>query len=189
MEISLIKYYLAAPLQDLKCTWTTTNMEVIKSQKGGLKIIVDGYMYTKKYARKTAIRWECSKRIVFSCKAAITTGIDMKNVTSSTPHTHDKFIYSSCEGIMSEGIMSWRDYVRGDYVRLPSRICDTRYLGMNVEVQQENKNMLMVCYIQLCNDGRHIHGNIGAEHWTRQPCPRCRIRYPSQWIMHRMFIR
>ena len=76
--ISLTKYYLAATLPDLNITRTTTIMEVIKSQKGGLKIIHDGYMYTKNYAR-----------VAFSCKAAITTDLEMKNVISSTPHTHD----------------------------------------------------------------------------------------------------
>ena len=77
--ISLTKYYLAATLPDLNITRTTTItttiMEVIKSQKGRLK--------------KTAVIWECSNCVAFSCKAAITTDLEMKTVTSSTPHTHD----------------------------------------------------------------------------------------------------
>ena len=58
-------------------------MEVIKSQKGGLKIMQDMiYMY----AKKSASRWECSYCIAFLCKADI---LEMKNVISSTPHIHD----------------------------------------------------------------------------------------------------
>jgi len=47
------------------------------------------YMYAKKYARKRAVRWECSNRVAFSCKADITTDLEMKTVTCSTPHIHD----------------------------------------------------------------------------------------------------
>ena len=86
----LTRQDLSAPLPDLNITKTTTIstriMEVIKSQKGGLKI-----MYAKMYARKTAIGWECSNRIALSCKADITTGLEMKTVTISTPHTLDSY--------------------------------------------------------------------------------------------------
>ena len=64
-------------------------MEVNKS---GLKIIQDNiyyYMYTKKYARKTAVRWECSNRVAFSCKADYTTDLEMKTVPSSTRYIHN----------------------------------------------------------------------------------------------------
>ena len=32
-------------------------MEIIKNQHGGLKLVHEGYMYTKKYAQKN-VRWE-----------------------------------------------------------------------------------------------------------------------------------
>ena len=32
---------------------TLTTMEIIKNDKGGLKLLHEGYMYTKKYAKKT----------------------------------------------------------------------------------------------------------------------------------------
>ena len=38
------------------------NIEVIKSNKGGLKVIHDCYMYTKKMKNKNSIRLECSSR-------------------------------------------------------------------------------------------------------------------------------
>ena len=46
-------------------------------------------MYTKQYALKTFVRLECSNRVAFSCKAAITANFEMKTVISSTPHTRD----------------------------------------------------------------------------------------------------
>jgi len=42
-------------------------------------------MYTQKYVWKTAFRWEC-----FNC-AAITTDLEMKTATNSSPQTHDPY--------------------------------------------------------------------------------------------------
>jgi hypothetical protein len=47
-------------------------MEIIANHKGGLKMLHEGYMYTKKYVSKT-VRWECSHRSTFSCKGDLTT--------------------------------------------------------------------------------------------------------------------
>jgi hypothetical protein len=33
--------------------------------------------------------WECTNRVAFSCKATITTDLEIKTVTSSTLYTHD----------------------------------------------------------------------------------------------------
>jgi len=63
-------------------------MEIIKNNKGGLKLLYEGYIYTRKYARKT-VRWECSNRTAFSCKGGISTNAEMNTINSSTPHSHD----------------------------------------------------------------------------------------------------
>ena len=43
-------------------------MEIITNHKAGLKLINEGYMYTKKYVMKT-VRWECSNRALLSTVA------------------------------------------------------------------------------------------------------------------------
>lgn len=51
-------------------------MEIIKNQRGGLKLVHEGYMYTKKYVRKN-VRWECANRYAFSCKGGLTTDAEV----------------------------------------------------------------------------------------------------------------
>ena len=52
-------------------------MEIIKSNKGGLKICMDGYMYTKLSVKSSSIFWKCSQKVVLSCKAVLRTGLDI----------------------------------------------------------------------------------------------------------------
>ena len=47
-------------------------MEIIKSNKGGSKLLCDGFMYTKKKESKILISWEYSQRVVKSCKGSLT---------------------------------------------------------------------------------------------------------------------
>jgi len=54
-----------------------TTMEVIENHKGGQKLLLEGYMCTKKS---------------FSCKGAVTTDIEIQTVIvliRIVPHTHD----------------------------------------------------------------------------------------------------
>jgi len=51
-------------------------MEIIINNKGGLKLVHEGYIYTKKYS-KTTVRWECSNRAAFSCKGGLTTNAEV----------------------------------------------------------------------------------------------------------------
>jgi hypothetical protein len=39
-------------------------MEIIKNNRGGDKLCLDGYTYTKKNTKKNSIGWECSERIL-----------------------------------------------------------------------------------------------------------------------------
>ena len=66
-----------------------TTMEVIQNHKGGKKLLHEGYMYTKKYQSKSTMRWECSNRVSFSCKGAVTTDIEIRTVKCTVPHSHD----------------------------------------------------------------------------------------------------
>ena len=60
----------------------------VKNNKGGLKLCHEGFMYTKKNAKKTTIRWECSQRCAFSCKGSITTDLEMQTIMSCSEHCH-----------------------------------------------------------------------------------------------------
>ena len=53
-------------------------MEVIKSNKGALKVIHDCYMYTKKI---------CSSRKAKSCKGGIATNLEISDVLNITPQS------------------------------------------------------------------------------------------------------
>ena len=52
-------------------------MAIIKSNKGGLKICMDGYMYTKLSVKSSSIFWKCSQKVTLSCKAVLRTGLDV----------------------------------------------------------------------------------------------------------------
>ena len=53
-------------------------MEFVKCNQGGLKLCYDGYTYTKKAAKRTRIRWECSKRKNKNCLGACTTSLSVR---------------------------------------------------------------------------------------------------------------
>ena len=56
-----------------------TIMEIIKNNKGGVKVCNEGYTHThtKKCINKSAIRWECSQRRSQSCKGALVTDLQV----------------------------------------------------------------------------------------------------------------
>ena len=80
--ISTAKYQLYTFIQYIR------NIEVIKSNKGGLKVIHDCYMYTKKMKNNNSIRLECSSRKAKSCKGGITNNLEINDILNITPHSH-----------------------------------------------------------------------------------------------------
>ena len=52
-------------------------MEVIRSNKGSLKLCYEGFSYTKQKSSKTTTRWECSKKRASTCKGAVTTNLNV----------------------------------------------------------------------------------------------------------------
>ncbi|CAH1382100.1 unnamed protein product, partial [Tenebrio molitor] len=62
-------------------------VEVIKSNKGGMKVIHKGYMYTVHKKRQCGgIRWRCAQRSLH-CKGSISTGADGPPKINM-PHNH-----------------------------------------------------------------------------------------------------
>ena len=55
-------------------------MEVIKTNKGGKKLCLNGHMYVKKIAKKDWIRWQCVKQRS-GCKRAVSTDQDVSTQT------------------------------------------------------------------------------------------------------------
>ena len=52
-------------------------MEIIKSNKGANKLVLDNYMYVKKKTSQTAIIWECVKRKSHRCRGQLKTDLNV----------------------------------------------------------------------------------------------------------------
>ena len=63
-------------------------MEIIKTNKGGQKIILDGYMYTKKSTSNSHIWWTCVRRNDH-CKGSLKTSVTMDDYVKGNEHNHD----------------------------------------------------------------------------------------------------
>ena len=63
-------------------------MEVLKTNRGGLKVVLDGHMYTKHATRKTKLWWKCVKRSSMSCRGSIVTDLQRDNPEIREPHNH-----------------------------------------------------------------------------------------------------
>ncbi|KAK9745309.1 FLYWCH zinc finger domain [Popillia japonica] len=70
----------------MSCSENNDEVEIIRSNKGGLKLIHRGYMYTVHKKRLTGgIRWRCSRRSLH-CKGSISTGDGPPKI--NMPHNH-----------------------------------------------------------------------------------------------------
>ena len=63
------------------------SVRVIRSNKGGVKVALDGYMYVKVFSSESKIYWKCMKRN--HCKASLVTDLDYRNPIKRTPHSQD----------------------------------------------------------------------------------------------------
>ena len=52
-------------------------MEILRNNKGGLKISLNGDMYVKKATKSSRIRWQCSMRDSRECKGDVTTNFEV----------------------------------------------------------------------------------------------------------------
>ena len=68
-----------------------SNMEVqiIKTNKGKVKIAVDNFLYYRSKDLAAGIRWECCRRQHDRCKAAVKTNFNMTNPVLLGDHTHN----------------------------------------------------------------------------------------------------
>ena len=63
-------------------------MEIIKSNGGGDKLCVDGYVYVKKRSQKNWIRWQCQHQRSAGCKGGVNTDAKYNNPRSDVGHNH-----------------------------------------------------------------------------------------------------
>ena len=71
-------------------------MEVIPSNKGGQKILLDGCMYTNTSTRKDHIWWSCMQGRSLQCKGNLKTSLAMDTPVSGASHNHDPDQGSVC---------------------------------------------------------------------------------------------
>jgi len=63
-------------------------MEFITSSHGGVKLINDGFAYTKKAEKTKRIRWECCQRKSTGCTGPVTTSLLRDDLYVTVPHNH-----------------------------------------------------------------------------------------------------
>ncbi|XP_041466621.1 uncharacterized protein LOC121417108 [Lytechinus variegatus] len=63
-------------------------MEVLNSNKGRVKIIFQGNMYTKHYEGKDSINWRCVRR-AYGCKGTMKTSLNQTQPRPGNDHNHD----------------------------------------------------------------------------------------------------
>jgi len=74
----LSEMQLYKQLYDLYSCLFDHNMEIIRNNKGGDKLCLNGYMYVKKATKKNRVRWQCSMRDSKACKGAATTSLEVR---------------------------------------------------------------------------------------------------------------
>ena len=65
-----------------------SSMEIIESNKRGLKLCYNGYMYTTHAVRKAKVWWKCVLRSSCQCKASLVTNTVHENPEVGRPHNH-----------------------------------------------------------------------------------------------------
>ncbi len=63
-------------------------MEIIRNQKGGVKICLNGYAYTLHKECNDCVRWRCSKYNAFKCRSILKTTLDLSLVLEEPIHRH-----------------------------------------------------------------------------------------------------
>ncbi|KAL8597887.1 hypothetical protein ACOMHN_063783 [Nucella lapillus] len=63
-------------------------MEVLTSNKGGMKLNHGDYLYTKHSTRKTSIWWKCVKRSSGNCRGSLKTDLQRLIPEVGQPHNH-----------------------------------------------------------------------------------------------------
>ena len=63
-------------------------MEILRTNKRGKKLSLNGYMYVVKIRLSTKIRWECWRRKIYGCKGSVYTDLQDENPDIKNEHNH-----------------------------------------------------------------------------------------------------
>ena len=94
-------------------------LEIIASQKGGQKLLLNGYSFTVKTKSVHTIRWECSERKSQQCEAKLTTKKDDNSITSQTPT-------AMLENLPRSRCWSKNSTSNAKYKNLPSQVAQNK---------------------------------------------------------------
>lgn len=62
-------------------------MEIIKSNKGGNKICINGYTYIKKYDGCKRLTWRCTKECSLNYRGTLHTNLEKRNLQIRKVHS------------------------------------------------------------------------------------------------------
>jgi len=63
-------------------------MEILETNRGGKKVLFEGYCYTRLKTGKSSIFWRCDQEYVMECKGSLTTTVDFSRPQAKRPHNH-----------------------------------------------------------------------------------------------------
>ena len=90
----------------LSCLVFGVMMEVIRSNKGGQKLIVEGFLYTKRNSTKERVYWRCANTAKFDCTGSIVTSVDVSTIYFSMCACNRPFEYLTQLPQISDGYSS-----------------------------------------------------------------------------------
>ena len=109
-------------VKQLHVNVSTVSMEVITSNKGGLKILLNGYMYTKKVTRLTGIWWSCVCARTLGRKGTVKTSLVVETPRLEWPTT---LIRMRLLQKLLKLKWTWRSSARDGYTRKLRQYCGT----------------------------------------------------------------
>ena len=79
-------------------------MEFISTNRGGVKVLLNGHTYIKQKPTKATLRWYCCHRNKFDCPATLITDLDKTRVITEPEHSHNES-QSHCEAAQARARM------------------------------------------------------------------------------------
>ncbi|KAL8593787.1 hypothetical protein ACOMHN_041261 [Nucella lapillus] len=107
-------------------------MEVVSSNKGGQKVILDGFIYTKQVTKPNNIRWRCVQRGM-DCKGTLVTTLDLRNPQIGNRHNHDA---SEAKVSVAKSRLSMKEQAKNTFDK-PCQIFSQAAAEIDVEARTE----------------------------------------------------
>lgn len=144
-------------------------IEIIKTDRGGLKIVFNDYMYTKqKNLANNKIRWECVEKKKKKCKGSITTDQSILNVLKNIEH--ENHLPSSAQVEATKAILNMHTKAQNNF-DTPSRV-----------FAEETSNLSNEAMV-LLTDEKSIKRSLRRIRNKKYPslCPLSELKINSNW--------